>query len=68
MTVFKVKKSNDGHGLLLDIKATDLFGVLHTIGSAVPVEELEADSGYIVRISADGLIEIGYQEDHWTLK
>lgn len=68
MILFKVRKSNDGHGFLLDMKVSDLFGVLQTVGSAVPLSDLQSDDGYRIRISSDGVIEIGYENDHWNLK
>ena len=67
MQIFKFKKTKDGQ-LVLQMKARDLCGVVGTLGSAVPINEMIFDDEYVVRLSQDGKIELGYLTDKWEIE
>lgn len=68
MKLFDVLNADSGSCMILELKASNLLGVVQTICGAVPVSELANDDGYLVRIADDGRIEVGYRSDHWSLQ
>lgn len=68
MKVFKVKKTKDGKNMMVEIKATDLMGVVSDLCKVVPVNDLIVDDDYVIRMTSDGKIELGYLADQWDLQ
>ena len=68
MKLFDVLNAETGACKILELKASNLLGLVQTICGAIPVAELANDDSYFVRIADDGRIEVGYRSDHWSLQ
>lgn len=68
MKLFDVLNAADSACQILELKASNLLGLVQTICGAIPISELASDDGYLVRIADDGRIEVGYRSDHWSLQ
>lgn len=67
MKIYKFMKTKDGK-MVLQIKARDLCGIVGTLGKCVPIDEMIMDNDYVVRVTQDGKIELGYITDKWNIE
>lgn len=69
MKLFSVKKSKKDNDFIVQIPIGNLFGIVYQLSELHhnnPNLDID-DSNYLVRLSSNGLIEIGYKEDKWNL-
>lgn len=67
MRIFTVKRSKKNDDFIVQMPINNLFGVIASICKSIPYEELKNDNNYILRMSSNGVMEVGYKEDKWHL-
>lgn len=69
MKLFSVKKSKKDNEFIVQIPIGNLFGIVYQLSELhIKNPKLDIDdSNYLVRLSSNGLIEVGYKEDKWQI-